>query len=607
VSDKFTLSVIIKAIDHLTAPMKKMVGQLGLTSKKLKSMGTATRQFGRDMATRVSLPIVAGLTGVAAAAISWEDAFASVAKTVKATPEELSALALELRQLSKEIPVGANELAAFAASAGQLDIATPNILDFVRVVAEMGEATNLAGEEGASQMAKFANNMLMSQKDFRRLASTIVELGNTGASTEAEIMKLAMRLAPAGRVMGLTSANVVALAATLADLGEEAESGGTAYSQVMYRMSKLSGAVTKKQKREVKVMAAVIGLSVSEFQKLFKKDKLAMVVRFVEGLERLQKAGGNVAQALDFMGMEGARIQQSLIRTAGRTEKLTDKLKQAAEAWAKGTALTVEANRKFNTTKARLGILKGTLMDTARVWGSELLPVIDRTTEKLKPLIESMAEFDSATKKAAMGSAAITATVSPLIFAAGVLFALMGAPGLILVGLIALIPVVSYLLIKHWSKIGDFLEELGRSFERFWDRFDAMIVSGILKVLEGVDMMVNALPKWVQLGMMIDEGDLKALKNWIGAFNEKQKTIMEEIWSSEMDSRLAAGMFTRPARGIPNIPTASPSIFQTAPIATQQTEILLKLIAEEGTSAKVEQVRGPGGVTVYNQAYVGAH
>ena len=111
-------------------------------------------------------------------ALSFESAFAGVWETVDATEEELAEIRQGIRDMAKEIPTAATEIAGIAEAAGQLGIKTENILSFTRVMADMGEATNMSAEEAATALARLANITQMPQENFDRLGSTIVALGN---------------------------------------------------------------------------------------------------------------------------------------------------------------------------------------------------------------------------------------------------------------------------------------------------------------------------------------------------------------------------------------------------------------------------------------------
>ena len=172
---------------------------------------------------------ITAISGVALGfGISWETAFTDVLKTVNGTDEELAGIEARLREMAKlEVPLAAEDLAAIAASAGQLGILTPSITGFTKVIADLSATTNLAAEQGAQDLARFANITQMSQQDFDRLGAAIVHLGNNFATTEAEIVEMSLRLAGAGNLVGLTEAQILSLATGLTSVGVNAEAGGT--------------------------------------------------------------------------------------------------------------------------------------------------------------------------------------------------------------------------------------------------------------------------------------------------------------------------------------------------------------------------------------------
>jgi len=291
--------------------------------------------------------------------IGFESAFAGVKKTVNATDDQLAKLRDGIRDMAKEIPSSANEIAGIAEAAGQLGIKTDSILSFTRVMSDLGVATNLAGDEAASTLAKFANITGMPQENFDRLGSTIVALGNNLATTEADIAAMAMRLAGAGTQVGMTEAQILSFAGALSSVGIEAEAGGSAFSRVMSDMQ----LAVETNSKDLKKYAKVAGMTGDQFKKSFQKDAAGAILEFVKGLNNTARNGKSATAVLADMGIEEIRLSDALKRAAGASGVFEDAVKLGSEAWEENTALAKEAEQRYATTESKIKILGNSVKD----------------------------------------------------------------------------------------------------------------------------------------------------------------------------------------------------------------------------------------------------
>jgi TP901 family phage tail tape measure protein len=392
----------------------KALGAFARQSQRLKD-------FGRNWTRNVSLPLAVGGGLAVKAAIDWESAFAGVEKTVNATPAQFKALEGGLRSMSTHIPVAANDLAEIAEAAGQLGIKRRAIMGFTRTVADLGVATNLAGDEGASTLAKFANITQMPQSKFDRLGSTIVALGNAGASTEKDIAAMGLRLAAAGAYVGMSEPQILGFANALSSVGIEAEAGGTAMSQVFKSLNSAVAAGGP----ALEDFASVAGVSGSQFAASWKKDAATATVSWIEGLARLKKEGKDVPALLSELSpkLRGARIQDTLLRASGAGKLLSQSLGLGVKSWHENNALSKEASKRYQTVASKLRILKNQVIDLGVTIGQELLPPLIDFVGFADPKIASVAKWfgglDKSTKRVGIGVAAFAIALGPLASAMG--------------------------------------------------------------------------------------------------------------------------------------------------------------------------------------------
>lgn len=384
-------------------------------SKKCETISKAMTKAGKSLTTHVTAPITALGTAAIKASVDYEYAFANVRKTVDATEEEYDRLSDSVKQMSTEVAASAEDIAEVMSIAGQLGIENEHLAEFTRTMIDLGNSTNMVAADAASEAARFANIMGMSQNEFQNLGSTLVDLGNNYATTESEIMSMSLRLAGAGRQVGLSEAQILGFAAALSSVGIESQMGGSAFSKALIKME--VAAATGGDALED--FARVSGMSASQFKDLWERDAASAFQAFIVGLSKMDEEGVSAIKTLDDIGIAEIRLRDTLLRATNASELFNKTQATANAAWAKNTALTTEANKRYATTKSRLTNLKNTALMFARQIGDDLNPTIQQIIDKAGELLQKFLSLDKTQRESIVKWAAFAAAVGPVVLVLG--------------------------------------------------------------------------------------------------------------------------------------------------------------------------------------------
>jgi len=464
-------------------------------SEKMISAGKRMESVGGSMTKGLTVPILAGAAAVTTAAISWESAFAGVKKTNDEVIDSTGKVVYSykdledgLRGLAKELPSSHQEIAAVAEAAGQLGIETPNVVSFTKTMIDLGESTNMSAETAATALARFANITKMSQSDFGKLGSVIVDLGNNFATTESEITEMGLRLAGAGKQIGMSQGGILGFAAALSSVGIEAEAGGSAFSKVMVQMQlaveKGTGAFSEveetanqagmsigefgeiilkggknakelaealgtdakslkkmykeadKSKTSLENFAQVAGMTGEQFSKAFKEDPSQAIIKFIEGLKNAESQGTSAIKVLDDMDIKEVRLRDSLLRASNASNVFSGAIEMGNKAWGENTALTEEANKRYETTESKLKMLKNEVIDSAIELGGPFVDALRDGLQASKPLVKMLGDLakafsdaDPKTQQLVVKLLATTAAAGPLFKITGKLTGGIGSLG----------------------------------------------------------------------------------------------------------------------------------------------------------------------------------
>lgn len=371
----------------------KVLEEIG---NKTSKVGDTLSSVGTKMTMGVTVPIVAGVTAITKAAMDWESSFAGVKKTNDEVVDSngnvvysYEDLEMGLRNLAKQLPSTHSEIAAVAETAGQLGIATQDVISFTKTMIDMGESTNLSAEDAATAIAKIANITGLTSAEYERFGSSVVALGNNFATNESDIVALANRLASAGTLAGLAETEILALATAMSSVGIEAEAGGTTMTQTLTAIEKsvVAGGDSLKQ------FADLADMSSEQFVKTWKDKPIEAVQAFIKGLGELDGKGESATLMLDEMGLSGVRQSNMLKSLALASDTLTSAVDMSNEAWSQNTALSEEANKRYATVESQLDILKGNINDVAITLGGPFLSALNSGIKSAKPFIDTLSKL----------------------------------------------------------------------------------------------------------------------------------------------------------------------------------------------------------------------
>lgn len=397
--------------DRLATVADKSGKRIETASGRMVSSATKNRDAWSTAGTSLTAFGAAGVAALALsakAAIDWQSAFAGVIKTVDASADELIDLEDGLRSLALKLPASQTEIADTAALLGQLGVQADSIVPLTKVMIDLGEATNLTAEEAATVLARMANIMGSTTDEVARMGATIVDLGNNSATTESEITNLALRLAAAGKQAGLSEANVFAFASALTSVGVEAEAGGTAMSKVITAIADAA----RTGNDDLTTFAEVAGVSTAKFREAFETDASSAVALFVEGLGRMSNAGQSTTAIFDDLELTDQRLMRAVLSLGSAQGLLTDQVQLANDAWDDNTALVEEANKRYETTEARMAIARNAINDAAITIGDIMLPAVASMADAVANLASGFSDLSAPTQGLITGFGALASVTA---------------------------------------------------------------------------------------------------------------------------------------------------------------------------------------------------
>lgn len=158
-------------------------------------------------------------------------------------------------------------------------------------------------------------------------------------------------------------------------------------------MSTIDSSVTSGGEK-LEEFAKISGMTVEEFKQGWEQDAGQTIVKFLEGLHKIDEQGGDTTKVLTDLFGSGTRIRDVMLRLAGNTSLVSDALQTSNVAWEKNTALQEEADKRYETTASQLEIAKNKIYNLGISIGQQLLPSINEMLEGVGKAVEWFGQLD---------------------------------------------------------------------------------------------------------------------------------------------------------------------------------------------------------------------
>ena len=379
----------------------RLYDTLGKVSSKAEQFANTVKPL--------SMLSFAGIAAATKTAIEFEDAWTGVTKTVNGTPQQFEKINAGLKDLAQNTSSTYQDIAHYAELAGQMGIPTDSIVGFTKTITQLGDTTNLVGEEAAQSIAKFSNVMVSQSKKtntyYSRLGSTIVDLGNKFSTTESDIMAMATRLGVAGKMVGFNSNQVLGLSTALSSLGIEAAAGGSSVSKMLKTIDISVSTGDKKLQK----FAEVSGMTSEQFQKAWGEDAAGTFLKFVEGIGK----SADVTKTLDELGIKEVRQAQSMGALAQSSDVLANALNVSKNAWNDNSAMANEAEKRYATLKSQLSQTWEAIKQAGNELGQAFTPTLTDLLKIVKKAANAFSNLDEGTQQTIAKMLLLTAAAYP--------------------------------------------------------------------------------------------------------------------------------------------------------------------------------------------------
>lgn len=302
-------------------------------------------------------------------AISLESAMADVQR--QAPPgADLTALRNGILELSEDLGIAKESLAALVASAAKTGTAVEDLLPFASYASKFAVAGEMGQEEAGGTLSLIRNQFKVPQTRIPEILDSVNYLADRSATSERAILQFMTRSAQNAEIGTFSPEQLAAFGTGFLNVGVQPEVAGTGFNALINRI----GAGSDRARSDVNFRRSLgrLGLSAHQLQSDFYQDSSGTILDLFERVNKLPKD-----QRLAVLrGLGGDEYSDDLARIAGQTDKIRGFLGDASSPAAKGSVEAAFA--VYNDTTARnLAKAGASLASLGAELGESFLPAVN--------------------------------------------------------------------------------------------------------------------------------------------------------------------------------------------------------------------------------------
>lgn len=370
------------------------------------------------------------------AAMDFESTMADIKKVVDAPKGEnedtfFKAIGSQILEMSKVLPMTANEIGRIFAAGGQSGVATEDLAKFTESAVKMGVAFDISAEQAGQSMAEMRSAFGMTQDQVNTLADQMNYLDNNGAAAAKDIMEIVQRIGPLGKLAGTSASQVAALGSTLRGMGVQNEIAATGIKNLLLTLSS-GDAATKAQKEQFKKL----GYTSREVAKSMQLDSRKTMTVILKQIGKLNKAD----QAAALSTLFGKEVAGSMAPLLTNIDKLNESFDMVGDKSKYAGSMQKEFTARAATTANQMILFRNQITGLGITIGSVLLPAVNSVLKTVGPWIgkiTTLAEAHPVVTKAIVATAGALITMRIATFAAGFAFTYLRGGALRVIGALA--------------------------------------------------------------------------------------------------------------------------------------------------------------------------